>query len=226
MLSFALSGTIGCVLTTAPDELTPAISSALNRDGAPPRVAWVLCVARDPLLRTKILQQLREGDLVRIEGEIEERRRQVGELAFHSVGFVVCTIERTIALPPDQPALRTDFDPGHHQSRLRRMAQRVRRRQDDNRVARPAHASLRDHRDRQRKLALQDAQLIHEGSTHTTAINAAEGVNSARRSGVSFQRRLTARSAHVRALPQGEDAEGRESDRQGEAAQWKHHEPV
>jgi hypothetical protein len=94
MLSFSLTGTIGCVLTTAPDELTLAISSVLTRDGEAPRVAWVLCVARQAALRTKILRHLREGDLVRIEGEIEQRRRQVGELVFHSVGFVARSIER------------------------------------------------------------------------------------------------------------------------------------
>lgn len=94
MLSFTLTGTIGCVLTTAPDELTLAISSVLERDGEPSRVAWVLCVAREPALRAKIVQHLRDGDLVRIEGEVEQRRRQVGELAFHSVAFVARSIER------------------------------------------------------------------------------------------------------------------------------------
>ncbi len=94
MLSFSVTGTIGCVLTTAPDELTLAISSVLTRDGEATRVAWILCVARKAVLRAKILQHLREGDLVRIKGEIEQRRRQVGELAFHSVGFVIRSIER------------------------------------------------------------------------------------------------------------------------------------
>lgn len=94
MLHFDLAGSIGCVLPTAPDELTLAISSVVNRDGAAPRIAWILCVAREPLLRATILQHLREGDLVRIEGEIEQRRRQVGELAFHSVGFIAKSIER------------------------------------------------------------------------------------------------------------------------------------
>ncbi len=94
MLSFSLTGAIGCVLTTAPDELTLAISSVLERPGAGLRIAWVLCVARDFEVRTQILEQLREGDLIRIEGEIEQRRRQVGELAFHSVGFVIRSIER------------------------------------------------------------------------------------------------------------------------------------
>jgi hypothetical protein len=94
MLSFSLTGTIGCVLTTASDELTLAISSVLTRDGEAPRVAWVLCVARDPALRTKILHHLRDGNFVRIEGEIDQKRRQVGELAFHSVAFVIRSIER------------------------------------------------------------------------------------------------------------------------------------
>lgn len=94
MLHFELTGSIGCVLTTAPDELTLAISSVLSRDGEPPRVAWVLCVAREAALRTKVRDLLREGDVVRIEGRIEQRRRQVGELAFHSVGFIAQSIER------------------------------------------------------------------------------------------------------------------------------------
>jgi len=94
MLLFSVTGTIGCVLTTAPDELTLAISSVLTRDDEAPRVAWVLCVAREAALRAKILQHLREGDLVRIEGAIEQRRHKVGDLAFRSVGFVIRSIEQ------------------------------------------------------------------------------------------------------------------------------------
>lgn len=94
MLSFSLTGTIGCVLATKPDELTLAISSVLDRDDEPLRIAWVLCVARTPALRANILQHLREGDHVRIDGAIEQRRRQVGPIAFHSVGFVISAIER------------------------------------------------------------------------------------------------------------------------------------
>ena len=48
----------------------------------------------------------------------------------------------------------------HHQSRLWRMAERVRRSEDDDRAARPPHPSLRHRRDRQRKLALQEPRLI------------------------------------------------------------------
>lgn len=103
MLSFALTGSIGCVLATAPDEVTLAISSMLHRDGEAQRVVWVLCVARESALRTKILMHFREGDIVRIGGEMEQRRRQVGELAFHSVGFVIRSIER-LASPSDGTA--------------------------------------------------------------------------------------------------------------------------
>lgn len=94
MLSFSLTGTIGCVLATNPDELTLAISSVVNRDIEPLRVAWVLCVAKPTALRAKILAHLREGDHVRIDGVIEQRRRQIGDIAFHSVGFVISKIER------------------------------------------------------------------------------------------------------------------------------------
>ena len=43
----------------------------------------------------------------------------------------------------------------HHQPGLRRVAEHLRRRQDDHGAARSAHPSLRHHRDRQRELALQ-----------------------------------------------------------------------
>ncbi|MFZ2031636.1 MAG: hypothetical protein WAU68_15090 [Vitreimonas sp.] len=94
MLSFALVGAIGCVRASGRDELTLAMSCVIDREGEPLHVVWVSCVARDACLRTLILDQFREGDLVRIEGEIEQRRRQIGELAYHSLGFVIRSIER------------------------------------------------------------------------------------------------------------------------------------
>jgi DNA replication protein DnaC len=42
---------------------------------------------------------------------------------------------------------------------LRRMERRVRRRQDDHRLARSTHASMRNHRDRQRRLSLQETSM-------------------------------------------------------------------
>jgi DNA replication protein DnaC len=50
---------------------------------------------------------------------------------------------RPVPLPPDQPTLRAHLDHRHDQSRLRRMAERVRRPEDDHGAARPSHAPLR-----------------------------------------------------------------------------------
>ena len=63
---------------------------------------------------------------------------------------------RPTTVPSHQPALRANLDRRHHQSRLRRMAKCLcRRRQDDHGSVGSSHASLRDHRDRKRFLALQ-----------------------------------------------------------------------
>ena len=61
----------------------------------------------------------------------------------------ICPIRRTAALPLDQPPLRAHLDHRHNQPRLRRMADRVRRRNDDHGAPRPPDPSLRDHRNRQ-----------------------------------------------------------------------------
>ena len=69
---------------------------------------------------------------------------------------------RPAAVPPDEPALRAHLDHRHHQPRFRRMALRLRRPQDDHRAARPPDPPLRDHRDRQRELALQEPLLTRQ----------------------------------------------------------------
>src|SRR6516164_548113 len=66
----------------------------------------------------------------------------------------LCSDRRPAALSSDQPALRAHLHCRHHQPRLWRMAERVWRRQDDDRAARPPDPPLRNHRDRQRELAL------------------------------------------------------------------------
>ncbi|XEN34830.1 hypothetical protein M728_005491 (plasmid) [Ensifer sp. WSM1721] len=54
---------------------------------------------------------------------------------------------RPVSLPFDQQALRADLDHLNDQPGVRRVAGRVRRREDDRRPPRPAHPSLRDYRD-------------------------------------------------------------------------------
>ena len=52
-------------------------------------------------------------------------------------------------------------------NRVRRMGLRVRRSEDDDGTARPVHAQLRDHRDRQRMLALKASQLTPDADRPT-----------------------------------------------------------
>ena len=106
----------------------------------------------------------------------------------------------------DQPALRAHLDHRHHQPRLRRMAERLRRRQDDHRAARSPHPPLRHRRDRQRQLALQEPRLTSNllkapsrrcdcatptGYAQRLQARRLKGVKIGRRSGVKFGRRLT-----------------------------------
>src|SRR3546814_5161774 len=67
---------------------------------------------------------------------------------------------RTYTLFPYTTLFRSaDQRHHHHEPRLRRMADRVRRPQNDHGAARPLHPPLRYRRDGQRQLALQKPQL-------------------------------------------------------------------
>src|SRR6267378_161772 len=85
------------------------------------------------------------------------------------------------------------------------MAQRVRRRQDDDRAARPPDPPLRHRRDRQRQLALQKPRCRSRNPRSPRLRNPGQlrrgeryrqnpplkGVKIGRRCGVKFERRLT-----------------------------------
>ena len=81
------------------------------------------------------------------------------ELGYLPFATILPLGRRAAALPPHEPALRAHLDRHHNKPRLRRMAIRLRRPQDDHRPARSSHPPLRDHRDRQRELALQEPLL-------------------------------------------------------------------
>jgi IstB-like ATP binding protein len=98
--------------------------------------------------------------------ETEARNARQGRLADHltRMDFVILgrtrlsavrSVRRPAPVPPHQPALRAHLDHRHHQSRLRRMAERLHRRQDDHSTARSPHSPLRYHRNWKRQLALQ-----------------------------------------------------------------------
>src|ERR1700720_3065952 len=96
---------------------------------------------------------------------------------------------RPSALSSGQPALRAHFRHHHHQPGLWRLAQCVWRRQDDNRAPRPPDPSLRNHRNRQRELALQAPRL--------SATPACPGGQT----GTSHARRSVAREGTARRAP-------------------------
>ena len=118
---------------------------------------------------------------------------------------------RSTAVPPHQPPLRAHLDHRHHQSCLRRMAQRLHRRQDDDRVARSPHSPLRNHRNWQRQLALQESgRGSHEPRSRRLRNpdqlrrreryrpgSSLKGLKIGRRSGVKFGRRLTRSSVRI-----------------------------
>ena len=94
------------------------------------------------------------------QGRLADYLTRIDFVVLDELGYLpFAQIRRPAALPPDQPALRAHLDHRHDQSRLRRMAERLRRRQDDDRAARSPDPSLRHHRNRQRELALQEPRL-------------------------------------------------------------------
>lgn len=84
------------------------------------------------------------------------------------LGYLPFSHRRGTAVPPAQQAVRAHQRGDHHQPGLRRMVQRVRRRQDDHGAAGPAHAPLPHRGDRQRVHPLQPQhggrQEAHQGA--------------------------------------------------------------
>ena len=102
----------------------------------------------------QIAGRLTHSDLVILD--------ELGYLPFSASGGA-------LALPSAEQALRAHQRHHHDKSQLRRMGQRVRRRQDDDRAARPAHPPLPHPRNRKRQLPLQEqlgeGRQTHEGET-------------------------------------------------------------
>jgi hypothetical protein len=107
MLSFMLTGTVGKVLPRC-GETEIAVSSARLLQSGETNINWVCCTARAQLLRSKIASGLKAGDIVRIHGEIEPRRREIKGVAFYDVVLVARWFEKLEVLP----ALDGVFAPG------------------------------------------------------------------------------------------------------------------
>ena len=91
------------------------------------------------------------------QGRLADQLTRMDFIILDELGYLpFAQVRRPAPIPPRQSALRAHLDHRHHQPGLRRMAERVRRRQDDHRAARSADPPLRHRRDRQRQLALQE----------------------------------------------------------------------
>jgi DNA replication protein DnaC len=93
------------------------------------------------------------------QGRLADYLTRLDLIILDELGYLPFAQSGGQLLPHDQPSLRTHLDHRHHQSGLRRMAERLWRSENDHCLARPPHASLRHRRDRQRKLALQAPRL-------------------------------------------------------------------
>ena len=138
---------------TGKTHLAVAIARSCVRKGARGRCYNVVNLVNHLEAELRAGRQGRTADqLVRRDFVILD---ELGYLPFAQAGAQA-------TLPPHEPALRAHLDRHHQQPRLRRMAIRLWRPQDDHRAARPPDPSLRDHRDRQRELALQEPLLIRQ----------------------------------------------------------------
>ena len=90
------------------------------------------------------------------QGALATRLATLDLVILDELGYLPLTGRRRLAVPPDRQAVRTRQPCDHHQPQLRRVGFRVRRPEDDHRIARPAHPSLPHPGNRQRQLPLQD----------------------------------------------------------------------
>ncbi len=92
MLSFVLTGSVGRIIESG-DETIIAVSSQRVLKSGGVTVEWVKSSVRCQLLRAKVARCLTAGDTVRIEGEVEPRRREIKGLIFYDVVFVAYWFE-------------------------------------------------------------------------------------------------------------------------------------
>ena len=128
---------------TGKSHLAVAIARACIRDGARARFFNVVDLVN------RLEAEARTGHQGRLADQLARRDLVI----LDELGYPPEPPRGPAAVPPRQPALRAHLDHRHHQPDLRRMALRLRRRQDDHRAPRPPDPPLRHCRDRQRELA-------------------------------------------------------------------------
>ncbi|MGY4448952.1 hypothetical protein ACVWZR_003612 [Bradyrhizobium sp. i1.3.1] len=131
---------------TGKTHLAIAIARSCIRDGARGRFYNVVDLVN------RLETETRNGR----QGRLAEHLTRMDFIVLDELGYLPFAQSGGSApVPSHQPALRAHLHHCHHQSCVRRMAERVRRRQNDHRATRPIDPSLRHRRDRQRQLAIQ-----------------------------------------------------------------------
>ena len=139
---------------TGKTHLAVSIARACIRNGRRGRFFNVVDLVNKLDAEARAERQGRTAELIsRLDFLILD---ELGYLPFAQTGgqlvsgaFAAPQGPRSPPTPPHQQAPRAHLDHRHHQPGVRRMAERLRRRQDDHRASRPPHASLRDRRNRQ-----------------------------------------------------------------------------
>src|ERR1700674_4969793 len=111
---------------TGKSHLAIAIARACIRGGARGRFYTVVDLVN------RLESEARSGR----QGRLADYLTRLDFVVLDELAYAVRPGRRPAALPPDQRALRAHFGYRHHQPGLRRMAERVWRRQDDDRAAR------------------------------------------------------------------------------------------
>src|SRR6516162_4555275 len=125
---------------TGKSHLAIAIARACIRGGARGRFYTVVDFVN------RLESEARSGR----QGRLADYLTRIDFVVLDELGYLPFRPNRrSAALSSDQPAIRAHLHHRHHQPGLRRVAERVRRCEDDDRAARSTDASLRNHRNRQ-----------------------------------------------------------------------------
>lgn len=99
MFRFTLQGRIGSLTQVKGTAAIVRVSLAADRlvegrDGAFTKTEWLSAISFDTALNEKMLTELDVGHSVTLDGRIEPKKRQVGDVMIYDQSFVITRFER------------------------------------------------------------------------------------------------------------------------------------
>ncbi len=99
MFRFSLQGRIGSLTQVKGTSAIVRVSLAADRlvegrDGAFTKTEWLSAISFDTALNEKMLIELDVGQSVTLDGRIEPKKRQVGDVMIYDQSFVITRFER------------------------------------------------------------------------------------------------------------------------------------